>query len=133
MTIAHLAPQALGLDAPMLNKINELADGVNSTTGVANAATTAAAAASTAAAAAQATANAAEPAGVLKTVTVTGATPVAVTDAGVTANSTFAWGLKTVGGTVGALPTIQTITPGSDYTVAATAGDTSTYNVKRFG
>jgi hypothetical protein len=36
--------------------------------------------------------------------------------------------LNTAGGTVGARPPVQTIAHGSGFTVAATAGDTSTYN-----
>lgn len=57
-----------------------------------------------------------------------GATPVVVADARVTANSVINFSLKTPGGTVGAYPAIQTITPGTGFTVAATALDTSTYN-----
>ena len=65
------------------------------------------------------------------TVTLTGATPVSVTYAGTVlsgAGSLITFSLKTVGGTVGAYPTIQTITAGTGFTVAGTAGDTSTYN-----
>lgn len=62
------------------------------------------------------------------TFTANGATPVTVTDANVTAGSTITPTLKTVGGTVGALPAIKTITPGTGFTVAATASDTSVYN-----
>lgn len=69
----------------------------------------------------------------LKTVTLNGATPVTVVDAGVTANSAIFFTLKTVGGTVGAAPAIQTITPGTGFTVAGTALDTSVYNYARFG
>lgn len=36
--------------------------------------------------------------------------------------------LNTVGGTVGALPALQTVTAGTGFGVAGTAGDTSTYN-----
>lgn len=58
-----------------------------------------------------------------------GATAVTVTDANVTANSEIDITLKTVGGTVSpSLPYIKTITPGTGFTVAGTAGDTSTYN-----
>ena len=46
----------------------------------------------------------------------------------VTANSVVVITLKTVGGTVGAVPAIQTITPGVGFDVAATAADTSIYN-----
>ena len=62
-----------------------------------------------------------------------GATAVTVADAGVTANSCINITLGTVGGTVGALPAIKTITPGTGFTVAATASDTSTYNYLRIG
>lgn len=56
-----------------------------------------------------------------------GATPVTVTEPTVTANSLILFGLKTVGGTVGAIPATQTITVGTGFTVAGTASDTSTY------
>jgi len=36
--------------------------------------------------------------------------------------------LNTVGGTVGAIPKVTTITAGTSFTVAGTASDTSTYN-----
>lgn len=58
----------------------------------------------------------------------TGATPVAVAFAGLKSTMVISVSLNTAGGTVGARPTIQTITPGTGFTVAATAGDTSTYN-----
>ena len=61
------------------------------------------------------------------TFTVNGATPVTVVAPNVTATSVITWSLKTVGGTVGAMPAIQTITPGTGFTIAATAGDTSVY------
>ena len=67
------------------------------------------------------------------TVTVNGATPVTVTNTAVTATSSISVTLKTVGGSVGAIPAIQTITPGTGFTVAATAGDTSVYNVLIIG
>lgn len=57
-----------------------------------------------------------------------GATPVTIVDANVTANSAIVITLKTVGGTVGAIPAIQTITAGTGFTIAGTASDTSTYN-----
>lgn len=62
------------------------------------------------------------------TVTLNGATPVNVSNAYVTANSSITFTLKTVGGTVGAAPAIQTITPGTGFTVQGTALDTSVYN-----
>ena len=60
--------------------------------------------------------------------TLNGAAPVTVANAGVTTGSIVLFTLKTVGGSVGAVPAIQTITPGTGFTVAGTAGDTSTYN-----
>jgi len=67
------------------------------------------------------------------TFTANGATPVTVTDARVGAGSVIIPTLKTVGGMVGALPAIQTITAGTGFTVAATAGDTSVYNYAILG
>lgn len=64
----------------------------------------------------------------LGTFTANGATPVTVTDTNVTANSSIDITLKTVGGTVGAVPAVKTITPTTGFTVAATASDTSVYN-----
>lgn len=62
------------------------------------------------------------------TFTCNGATPVTVTDAAVSANSAIVVTLKTVGGTVGAIPAIKTITAGTGFTIAGTASDTSVYN-----
>lgn len=62
------------------------------------------------------------------TVTLDDSTPVTVANANVTANSIIIFTLKTVGGTVGTYPTIQTITPGTGFTVEGGASDTSTYN-----
>lgn len=62
------------------------------------------------------------------TVTLNGATPVSVANTSITAGSTVIFTLKTVGGTVGAYPAIQTITPGVGFDVAGTALDTSVYN-----
>jgi len=59
--------------------------------------------------------------------TATGATPVVVANAQVNASSVILFGLKTVGGTVGAIPTVQTKTNGTGFTVAGTALDTSVY------
>jgi len=67
------------------------------------------------------------------TVTLNGATPVTVTNANVQRNSNIIFTLKTVGGTVGAVPSIKTITSGTGFTVAGTAADTSTYNYVIFG
>lgn len=58
-----------------------------------------------------------------------GATPVTVANAAVTAGSIISFTLKTVGGTVSAgAPNVKTITPGTGFTVAGVASDTSTYN-----
>lgn len=62
------------------------------------------------------------------TFTANGASAVTVTEPRVTANSAIVITLKTVGGTVGAIPAIQTITPGTGFTIAGTAADTSVYN-----
>jgi hypothetical protein len=62
------------------------------------------------------------------TVTLNGATPVTVANANVTANSIIDFSLRTVGGSVGAAPVLQTVTPGTGFTVAGTAGDDSIYN-----
>lgn len=68
------------------------------------------------------------------TVTLNGATPITVADARVTANSIIVFTLKTVGGTVSATaPNILTITPGTGFTVAGVALDTSIYNYAIFG
>jgi hypothetical protein len=63
------------------------------------------------------------------TVTLDGATPVTVANTNVTANSIILFTLKNVNsGTVGAAPAIQTITPGTGFTVEGTAGDLGIYN-----
>lgn len=62
-----------------------------------------------------------------------GTSTVTVADANVTANSIIVPTLQTVGGTVGALPAVKTITPGTGFTVACTASDTSTYAYLRLG
>lgn len=60
--------------------------------------------------------------------TANGVTPVVVVAPGIVRNSVVSFSLNTAGGTVGASPTIKTITPGTGFTVAATASDTSIYN-----
>lgn len=58
-----------------------------------------------------------------------GATPVTVANTAVTAGSIISFTLKTVGGTVSAsAPNVKTITPGTGFTVAGLASDSSTYN-----
>lgn len=56
-----------------------------------------------------------------------GTTPVTVTEPKIGTTSSIIITLQTVGGTVGAVPAIQTITPGTGFTVKGTASDTSTY------
>lgn len=67
------------------------------------------------------------------TFTANGASAVTVSNAAVTANSSVIFTLKTVGGTVGAYPSIKTITPTTGFTVACTASDTSVYNYAIIG
>lgn len=62
------------------------------------------------------------------TFTANGVTPVTVSNTTVSVNSQIGITLKTVGGSVGAQPHCTTITPGTGFTVVATAADTSTYN-----
>ena len=69
----------------------------------------------------------------LTTGVVNGATPVTVADANTSLTSVFIFSLNTVGGTVGAIPHVETITAGTGYTWQGTASDTSTYNILRIG
>lgn len=62
------------------------------------------------------------------TTTLNGATPVTVANTEIPEGALIVFTLKTVGGTVGAVPSIKTITPGTGFTVAGTALDTSIYN-----
>ena len=78
----------------------------------------------------QVNANFAELYGSSGTFTANGATPVTVANTAVTANSLVLITLKTVGGTVGALPRCVTITPGTGFDVNCTASDTSVYNYR---
>lgn len=57
-----------------------------------------------------------------------GAADVTVTTSAAAVGMVVSIGLNTVGGTVGAIPKVTTITAGASFTVAGTAGDTSTYN-----
>jgi len=57
-----------------------------------------------------------------------GASSVTVAAPQITARSLVISTLQTVGGTVGATPAVKTITPGTGFTIAGTASDTSTYN-----
>jgi hypothetical protein len=69
-----------------------------------------------------------DPANFRGTFTCNGATAVTVTNANVLISDEISISLNTVGGTVGALLAIQTITGGTGFTVKGTAGDTSIYN-----
>lgn len=62
------------------------------------------------------------------TFTCNGSSNVTITTSAVPANFLFLCTLKTVGGTVGNLPKVTTITAGTSFTVAGTASDTSVYN-----
>jgi hypothetical protein len=64
------------------------------------------------------------------TFTANGSTAVTVTNANLLRTDNVIISLNTVGGTVGAQPVLSTITPGTGFTVVATAGDTSIYNYK---
>ena len=57
-----------------------------------------------------------------------GTATITIANTAVSANSDVNITLKTVGGTVGAVPSITTITPGVGFTVVGTSGDTSVYN-----
>lgn len=67
------------------------------------------------------------------TVTLNGASDVTVANTAITTGSVVVFTLGTVGGTVGAAPVIDTITPGTGFTVKGTASDTSVYNYRIFG
>lgn len=70
--------------------------------------------------------------GKVGTVTLNGTTPVVVGNTTVTLTDTIVFSLNTIGGTVGACPTIKTITAATGFTVAGTAADTSVYNYTIF-
>jgi len=57
-----------------------------------------------------------------------GTTPVTVANRGMTIKSIVIPSLRTVGGTVGALPAVKTVTAGTGFTIAGTASDSSIYN-----
>jgi hypothetical protein len=63
------------------------------------------------------------------TFTLNGATPVTVAAPGITPNSQVLITLKSANsGTVGAQPHVETITPGTGFTVEGTSADTGIYN-----
>ncbi len=57
-----------------------------------------------------------------------GTSAVTVSNTSIAVTDTIVISLNTVGGTVGALPTVKTITASTGFTVKADASDTSTYN-----
>lgn len=57
-----------------------------------------------------------------------GSTPVTVSNSSIAITDTIIVSLNTVGGTVGAVPAVKTITASTGFTIAGTASDTSTYN-----
>ena len=61
------------------------------------------------------------------TIAVNGTNIVTISSASMLITDVIAFGLNTVGGTVGAIPAVQTIAAGQ-ATLKATASDTSTYN-----
>jgi len=70
--------------------------------------------------------------GMTGTFTANGDSAVTVANANVAAGSSIVLTLKTVGGTVGAIPSIKTITAGTGFTISGTASDTSVYNYRIF-
>ncbi len=62
------------------------------------------------------------------TFTCNGTTAVTIADASAAVTDLFQCGLNTVGGTVGALPHLATLTVSSQVTTVGTASDTSVYN-----
>lgn len=66
--------------------------------------------------------------GMCGTFTCNGATPVTVNNTNVAISDAIIVSLNTVGGTVGEVPSIKTITASAGFTIAGTALDTSVYN-----
>ena len=64
------------------------------------------------------------------TVVMNGVTPVTVTNANLAAGDFVQFMIRTVSGTVGPDPFIATRTNGTGFTVAASAGNTSTYEYR---
>lgn len=69
-----------------------------------------------------------DPADFRGTFTANGASAVTVANANVLITDEISISLNTVGGTVGAIPRLDTITAGVGFTVKGTASDTSIYN-----
>ena len=68
--------------------------------------------------------------GLSGTFTCNGATNVLVTNTNIAAGDQVIITLNTVGGTVGAVPSLKTRTNGASFNVSGTAGDTSTYDYR---
>lgn len=66
--------------------------------------------------------------GTVGTFVANGTTPVTVSNTNVAVTDAIIVSLNTVGGTVGAVPSVKTITASTGFTIAGTASDTSTYN-----
>lgn len=66
--------------------------------------------------------------GKVGTFTANGTNSVTITNTSIAVSDFIGISLNTVGGTVGAMPTIKTITASTGFTVTATASDTSVYN-----
>lgn len=66
--------------------------------------------------------------GKVGTFTLTGATPVTVSNTSVATSDIVCISLNTVGGTVGSQPSLKTLTAGANFTVSGTSGDVSVYN-----
>jgi hypothetical protein len=64
------------------------------------------------------------------TFTCNGTTAVTVTNSTLAAGHSILVTLVTVGGTVGALPSVKTRTNGTGFTISGTASDTSIYSYK---
>lgn len=69
-----------------------------------------------------------DPANFRGTFTANGASAVTVANTNVLTTDEISISLNTVGGTVGAIPRLDTITAGTGFTVKGTASDTSIYN-----
>lgn len=67
------------------------------------------------------------------TFTLNGTNVVTVTNTTIAITDFVGISLNTIGGTVGAIPHLSTISAGAYFTVVGTAADTSTYNYSMFG
>jgi hypothetical protein len=69
-------------------------------------------------------------AGLSGTFTLNGTTAVTVTNANLAVGDIIVFSLRTVGGTVGAHPSVKTRTNGTGFTVSGTASDTSVFDYR---